>query len=267
MLFIPIKFKTYVQLTPAELDSKYQDKIFEKLRTTYEGTCTKFGYIKPDSLEIVRRSCGNLIKQNFNGAIRFDVICRGEVCNPIQGSVVSAIIKNKNQLGILAESTMEYKNARVPILDIIIPTKSAGIISEVNLDTLTIGDTIDVEVMGKKYQMKDKKISIIGRVIILNDAENLEENEEEEEDEEGSEENFDEVLSDDDDEEEVDDETGKPKTVSINDEEEEEEDEEDEEEENEFEGGDDLYEENDDADDVDDFDGDDVAFGGGVDEY
>ena len=165
MLFVPIKFKTYVQLTPAELDSRYQERIYDKLRSVYEGTCTKHGYIKPKSIEIVKRSCGNFIKQNFNGAIRFDIICRAEVCNPIQGTIVSAIIKNKNQLGILAESTMELDNQIIPILDIIIPIKSAGIISQVNLDTLSIGESISVEVMGKKYQMKDTKISIIGRVI------------------------------------------------------------------------------------------------------
>lgn len=163
MLFLPIKFKSYVQLTPIELDSKYQERIYEKLRTMYEGTCTKYGYIKPNSIEIVKRSCGNFMKQHFNGAIRFDVICRAEVCNPTQGSIVKAIIKNKNQLGILAESKMDND---IPILDIIIPIKSAGIISEIDLDDLSIGDVISVEVMGKKYQMKDTKISIIGRVII-----------------------------------------------------------------------------------------------------
>lgn len=163
MLFLPIKFKSYIQLTPIELDSKYQERIYEKLRAIYEGTCTKYGYIKPNSIEIVKRSCGNCMKQHFNGAIRFDVICRAEVCNPAQGSIVKAIIKNKNQLGILAESKMDND---VPILDIIIPIKSAGIISETNLEDLSIGDTISVEVMGKKYQMKDTKISIIGRVIL-----------------------------------------------------------------------------------------------------
>jgi len=165
MLFIPIKFKTSIYLIPSELDAKYQDRIYEKLKAIYEGLCTKHGYIKPNSIEIVKKSHGSFIKEYFNGYIKFDLQCRAETCNPVQGSVVSAVIKNKNQLGILAETTIDIDDKTVPILDIIIPIKSAGIISQINLDTLQIGDTISVEVMGKKYQMKDKKISIIGRVI------------------------------------------------------------------------------------------------------
>lgn len=210
MLFVPLKFKTYVQLSPIELDSKYQQRIHEKLCSIYEGTCTKYGYIKPGSIEILKRSCGNFIKQHFNGAIRFDVICRGDVCNPTQGSIVKGTVKNKNQLGILAESKMEND---IPILDIIIPIKSAGIISEVNLEELSVGDEINIEVMGKKYQMKDTKISIIGRVITQKKSEVEELIEEQEADEE----------------EEI--EVADVDTVSIDDDEEDEEDEEDDEEE------------------------------------
>lgn len=161
MLFIPIKFKTHVYLSPAELDAQYQQRLEDKLKKTYEGICTKHGFIKPGSIEIVKKSPGTFIKEYFNGFIKFELQCRAETCNPVQGSIVNAVIKNKNQLGILAESSMDD----IPILDIIVPIKTAGIISQVNLDTLQIGDTISVEVMGKKFQMTDKKISVIGRVI------------------------------------------------------------------------------------------------------
>lgn len=166
MLFVPIKFKTSVQLYPAELDVKYQERLLDKIKEEYEGICSKYGYIRSNSIEIIKRSCGLLQKAYFNGAIRFEVLCRAEVCNPVQGSIVEAIIKNKNQLGILAESYVEMEEHKSPILDIIIPIRSAGIISQVNLDQLQVGETIYVEVMGKKYQMKDRKISIIGRVVI-----------------------------------------------------------------------------------------------------
>jgi DNA-directed RNA polymerase subunit E'/Rpb7 len=161
MLFIPIKFKTQVYLSPPELDARYQDRLVDKLKKNYEGICTKHGFIKPGSIEIVKKSPGTFIKEYFNGFIKFELQCKAETCNPVQGSVVSGVIKNKNQLGILAESSIDD----MPILDIIIPIKTAGIISQVSLDTLQIGDTISVEVMGKKFQMTDKKISVIGRVI------------------------------------------------------------------------------------------------------
>jgi DNA-directed RNA polymerase subunit E'/Rpb7 len=231
MLFLPIKFKTHVQLSPSELDSKYQERIYDKLRETYEGVCTKYGYIKPGSIEIVKRSYASFVKEHFNGYAKFDLLCRAEVCNPVQGTVVKATIKNKNQLGILAESTLDINNVKTPILDIIIPIKSAGIISQVSLDTLQLNDTIMVEVMGKKYQMKDKKISIIGRVISMNKEEEEEVPlEEEEVDEELEEEEF-EVQDGGEDleEEEEEEEEGKKKKITVHEEEEEKESEEEEE--------------------------------------
>lgn len=162
MLFVPIKFKTCVYLSASELDARYQDRILDKLRASYEGVCSKFGFIKPGSLNVLKKSQGKFVKEYFNGHVRFDIHCYGESCNPVKGTVVSAVIKNKNQLGLLAESTMADGT---PILDIIIPIKSAGIISQLDLEPLQIGDVISVEVMGKKYQIHDKKISIIGRAI------------------------------------------------------------------------------------------------------
>ena len=165
MLFVPIKFKTHIQLFPVEMDATFQERLLNKIRDEYEGICSRFGYIKPNSIEIIKRSCACLQKAYFNGSIRFDVLCRAEVCNPVQGSIVEAIVKNKNQLGILAESYVELEDQKLPILDIIVPIKSAGILSDINLDQLQIGETIHIEVMGKKYQMKDRKISIIGRAV------------------------------------------------------------------------------------------------------
>ena len=166
MLFLPIKFKTPVRISPAEMDTNYQQRIIEKIKEEYEGICSKYGYIKQGTIKILKRSCGTLQKAYFNGDINFDVVCKAEVCNPIKGNIIEAFVKNKNQLGILAESyVINEDNDKTPILDVIIPIKSTGIISEIDLEQIQIGDSIHVEVMGKKYQDRDKKISVIGRVV------------------------------------------------------------------------------------------------------
>jgi hypothetical protein len=88
-------------------------------------------------------------------------MCIAEICNPAQGSIIKCKVKAKNSLGILAEGY--YDN--IPILQIIIPKISAGIQSEINIDTISINDEINIEVCGKKYQLFDKHISIIGKAI------------------------------------------------------------------------------------------------------
>lgn len=162
-LFIPIKFKTQVQMSPSELDENFEETLLHKLQSTYEGVCSRFGYIKYGSIQIMERSVGQLMKPHFNGHIRFELSVIAEVCNPVEGMVVTAIIKNRNQLGVLAESYTQIGDKRIPVLDIIIPKRTAGITSEIVLDNLNIGDSVYVEILGKRYQLNDKKISIIGR--------------------------------------------------------------------------------------------------------
>jgi len=160
-LFIPIKFKTNVILKPNEINQDFDKIILKKLKAIYENVCSKYGYIKNNSIKILKRSIGTIKTQHFNGNVCFDVVCIAEICNPIQGSIIKCKVKAKNSLGLLAEGYYD----KIPILEIIIPKISAGIKSEVDLDTITIGQEIKIEVCGKKYQLFDKHISIIGKAI------------------------------------------------------------------------------------------------------
>jgi hypothetical protein len=160
-LFMPIKFRTSVQLVPKELVSNFEEIILRKIKNNLENVCSRHGFIKNNSIKIIKRSIGQCKKQHFNGNIMFDIQCIAEICNPAQGSIIKCKVKAKNPLGLLAEGY--YDN--VPILEIIIPKISAGIQSEINIDKVEIGEEINIEVCGKKYQLYDKHISIIGKAI------------------------------------------------------------------------------------------------------
>lgn len=164
-IFVPIRFRTSIQLAPSDLIADFEHVILSRVKESLEGVCSRYGYIRPDSITIVKRSAGTFIKQHFNGHIKFDMICKAEVCNPAVGSIFQATVKNKNALGVHAESDVDISGVPYPVLDIIIPKRSAGITSTVNLEELNIGDVINVEVLGKRYQLNDKKISIIGRAV------------------------------------------------------------------------------------------------------
>ena len=75
-----------------------------------------------------------------------------------------------NKFGILTEATIEQIDEngvamQVPIIDIIITKQAVGIASSVALEDLHIGDFVNVEILGKKFELKDKKISAIGKVV------------------------------------------------------------------------------------------------------
>ena len=236
-LFIPIKFKSNVIIKPNELDADFENTILQKLKSIYENVCSKYGYIKNNSIKIIKRSIGTIKNQHFNGNISFDVICIAEICNPIQGSIIKCRVKAKNSLGLLAEGYFD----KIPILEIIVPKISAGIQSEINLDNVNIGQEIKIEVCGKKYQLFDKHISIIGRAIknkeefiktaIIEDIDEENQNQKEDEDDNIEIYDEDEIEGGDDDEEET------KKIIGGDDEEEDEE----EEDEDEIDGGDDEF--------------------------
>tara|TARA_B100001142_G_C14219353_1_gene610860 strand:- start:124 stop:900 length:777 start_codon:yes stop_codon:yes gene_type:complete len=160
-LFTPIKFTTNVYIKPSDITKDFNDLFIKKLKNDLEGICTKHGYIKKDSIKIIKRSIGTVIRQHFNGNMLYELNCSADICNPVIGSIAKCKIKNKNTMGLLAQGFFNDD----PVLEIIIPKISAGIKSEIDLDKLNIGDEILIEVCGKKFVLYDKFISIIGKVI------------------------------------------------------------------------------------------------------
>jgi len=202
-LFIPIKFNTSVQLKPKEIGSNIDEILLLKIKKELENMCSKHGYIKNNSIKVIKRSAGQLVVTHFNGNISYNLQCIAEICNPAQGSILKCRIKAKNALGLLAEGF--YDN--IPILQIIIPKLSAGIKSDIDIEKIKIGEEINIEVCGKKFLLYDKYISIIGRAINNNveDIKNVVEDASETEDEDKAateDDNINDVLNFEDDEEE-----------------------------------------------------------------
>lgn len=164
-IFLPVRFRTQVQLAPNSIVGNIDEQIYKKIRSTLEGVCSRYGYIRPNSIEILKRSLGIFMKAHFNGHIKYDIMCKADICNPVRGMIFKAIVKNKNDLGILAENYIMIDGQKLHVLDVLIPRRSAGITSDIDLDTINIGDEIFIEVLGKRYQLNDKKISIIARAV------------------------------------------------------------------------------------------------------
>lgn len=160
-MFMPIKFNTTVQILPKELKNNFEKVIIEKLKNNLENVCSKHGYIKQNSIKIIKRSAGYFKESHFNANIAFDLNCIAEICNPAQDSIINCVVRAKNNLGLRAEGIYD-NNA---ILEVIIPKITSGIQSDVNIDTINVGDEVKVQVCGKKFTLYDKSISIIGKII------------------------------------------------------------------------------------------------------
>ncbi len=160
-MFMPIKFNTTIILTPSEMTASFDSIVFNKVRSTLENCCSKHGYIKKDSIKVIKRSAGYFKESHLNGNVAFDLNCIAEICNPAQDSIIKCEIKAKNNLGLRAIGIYED----MAILEVIIPKITSGIQSDVNIDNIKIGDHVNVQVCGKKFTLYDKMISIVGKII------------------------------------------------------------------------------------------------------
>jgi DNA-directed RNA polymerase subunit E'/Rpb7 len=146
-----------VKLEPSFLHKQFREEVVRRLKLKVEGICSRHGFVRPDSIEVHKICTGKVELVGLNGNTEFDVVFYADVCNPMLGSIIKCRVSNINKFGILAEAEN--------VIEAIIAKNSVNIQSDVDLDKVRIGDNILIEVVGKKYELNEKKISLIGRVV------------------------------------------------------------------------------------------------------
>lgn len=140
-------------IEPKYLNKNIDQYIENYLKKKIEGSCIHEGYVKPDTVKILKKSAGMLIGSRFTGDITYDIAYTASICNPVIGNVIECTIKFINKLGILCTAG--------PINIII--SRQFHINSE-ELNHLQTGDLIKVEVLASKFSLNDKEIKIIAKL-------------------------------------------------------------------------------------------------------
>lgn len=171
-MFVRSLLHDHVKLKAHELGKNFKQVLAAKLRASHEGRCTRHGYVVPSSIEFSTCTLGKLDGASLNGDVTYLVEYVATICNPPTGSVVTARVVNINRFGILAEggalpalpghAADEHPHS---VLDIIIAKQGLSMSTEVDLDRVRIGDMLTVEILGKRFELNDAKISIVGKVL------------------------------------------------------------------------------------------------------
>lgn len=155
-----------IKLEPVYLTQNFRNEILNRLKQKVEGICSKHGYIRKGSIELHKITPGCIEILSLNGNINYNVAFYADVCNPLIGTIIKgAKVINMNRFGILAESRLLEDHFATSVLEVIIARNSVNIASEIDLDSVQINQEVNIEVIGKKYNLGDKKISIIGRIV------------------------------------------------------------------------------------------------------
>lgn len=133
-----------------------KENIEENIKANFEGKCVVEGYIKPNSSKIISYSSGIIQKGNN---VLFDVVFECDVCFPIEGMLITCVAKNITKAGIRAESDTEVPS---PIVVFVAKDHhySVSYFAEIKE-----GDKINVRVIGQRFELNDKYISIIGELV------------------------------------------------------------------------------------------------------
>lgn len=132
------------------------ETIEKNITAQFEGKCVVEGYIKPESSKIITYSSG-LIERGNN--IVFEVVFECEVCFPVEGMIIACTAKNITKAGIRAESATTVPS---PVLVFIAKDHHYNVAHFANVKE---GDNINIRVIGQRFELNDKYISIIGELI------------------------------------------------------------------------------------------------------
>jgi len=142
---------------PITLVGKNISEIIEKyLKENYEGKCIVEGYIKKDSIRVVSHSSG-LVESNF---IIFCVLFECEIYFPVANMKISCVVKNITKAGIRGESDVENPS---PFVVFIARDFQYNIPYFQNLKE---GDKFIAKIIGQRFELNDKYISIIAEVVV-----------------------------------------------------------------------------------------------------
>jgi len=138
------------------IGNNLKENIEENIKHNYEGTCVVEGYVKYNSSKIISYSSG-IIQRGNN--VLFEVVFECDICFPVEGMIISCVAKNITKAGIRAESSNDIPS---PVVIFIAKDHHYSVS---HFSEIKEGDTINVRVIGQRFELNDKYISIIGELI------------------------------------------------------------------------------------------------------
>jgi DNA-directed RNA polymerase subunit E'/Rpb7 len=150
-IFISSVLNHTLNVQAHHLSRGLDDVILKRLKDEVGNKCTKYGYIRKDSIVITKRTIGRINSSHLDGSLSFDVTYRADVCNPVKGQIISCEVMSLNKMGILAEAHP---------LSIVLARQHHT--EKDDFDSIKVGETIRALIVGKRFELYDEQITTIG---------------------------------------------------------------------------------------------------------
>jgi DNA-directed RNA polymerase subunit E'/Rpb7 len=121
-----------------------------------EGKCIPEGFVKPDSINILTYSSGNVMGQNVEFCTTYECL----ICNPVEGMMIDCMTKTITKAGIHAEVVDEKGNVPITIF-----VARDHHYKNTYFNDIKENEKIQVRVIGVRYELNDTYISVIAKLI------------------------------------------------------------------------------------------------------
>jgi len=144
-----------IALSIANVGRALKQNLESLVASEIEGRCIVEGFVKPGSTRLLAYNSG-LIR---NGGVVFEVVFECMSCCPVEGMLIDCVAKNITKAGIRAEMDGDGVSPVVVFV--------ARDHSHLNdyFNAIAEGDNIKVRVIGQRFELNDKYVSVIGEVV------------------------------------------------------------------------------------------------------
>jgi DNA-directed RNA polymerase subunit E'/Rpb7 len=147
-----------------EVNSELFHILEEKIKKLNEGKCIKEGYVKNNSVKLLTYSSGEL----FDNKILFECVFECLITNPVESTIIYCITKSITKVGVRAELIVDDEQSPY----VIFIARDHHYNNEA-FSQIKENDIIQVRVLGQRYELNDKFISIIAELISINNYSTL----------------------------------------------------------------------------------------------
>ena len=138
------------------IGSNLKEVLERKIASEVEGRCIPEGYVKIDSVKLLTYSSGKITNGNM---VSFEVVFECQICLPVEGMLIECKSKVITKAGIKAEIDGDLDS---PV--IIFIARDHHYLTPY-FSTVKEDQMIKVRVIGQRFELNDKAISIIAELI------------------------------------------------------------------------------------------------------
>ena len=142
-----------VVISIKNINTNLKNNLLELLKINYGDKCIENGFVIKNSISIITYSSGYIDGKN----VIFEVVFECTICLPSEGTIITCICNNVTKAGVKASLNDDYN----PL--IIFIARDHNYLST-KFAEIKENDEIKVRIIGHRFELNDKKISVIAEL-------------------------------------------------------------------------------------------------------